>query len=248
MVSSTLLSLWLLAQPLVGAEARAHSTAGEAHAGHRDVPGKTPPHTAATGVQTDTAPTSAMPSQEGSQTPTIEQATRLLMAVDALHRDQQETTAVAIPPPVPCFCVVEAAATIQALRRVAAEWFTNGLASFMAHRYEEAIAAFTKAIQLGARQARAYTNRGMAYSKVGRYQQARQDLTTAIALDPDQAVAYYVRSLTARLMGDTQQALQDGCRAAQLGYTPALRLSQVTHRLPVTGALHESSQPCLGRP
>ena len=245
MVSSTLLSLWLFAQPLVGGEARAHSTAGEAHAGHRDVPGKTLPRTPATGVQTDTAPTSAMPSQEVSQTPTIAQATRLLMAVDVLSQDQRKATSLDIQSPVLCYCLAKAPATIQELRRVAAEWFSHGLVSFTAQQYEEAIAAFTKAIQLHPRGARAYTNRGLAYSKVGRYQPAIEDLSTAIALDPRQAEAYYIRSLTALLVGDEQQALQDGRLAAQLGYPPALRLFQATDRLPVTGVLDERAQHFL---
>src|SRR6266571_3470133 len=55
-----------------------------------------------------------------------------------------------------------------------------GNAHFVAQRYAEAIAAYTKAIEAVPRDARAYKHRGLAHTKLGNAQQAYKDLSKAI--------------------------------------------------------------------
>src|SRR5437899_409618 len=52
------------------------------------------------------------------------------------------------------------------------DFFQAGNAHFVAQRYAEAIAAYTKAIEMVPRDARAYKHRGLAHAKLGNVQQA----------------------------------------------------------------------------
>ena len=60
----------------------------------------------------------------------------------------------------------------------------------MAGKNQEALEAFTKAIELNPKYAEAYNNRGIAHLKLGNYQQAIRDYDKAIKLDPKNAMAY----------------------------------------------------------
>src|SRR5919199_926695 len=63
------------------------------------------------------------------------------------------------------------------------DFLQTGNAHFLAQRYTEAIAAYTRAIEAAPRDARAYKHRGLAHAKLGNVQQAYEDLNKAIALD-----------------------------------------------------------------
>jgi len=128
-----------------------------------------------------------------------EQAHALLAAMTALPFVEWEDTELAVHSSVLCYCLEKGPQTIRALRRVAADWFSKGVAAFAARRYEEAITAFSKAVQAHPRAARAYTNRALAQAKLGQYQQAMQDLTQAMDLDPQQGEASYAHRLIAVL-------------------------------------------------
>ena len=56
---------------------------------------------------------------------------------------------------------------------------------------DQAIADFTKAIEIGPKDADVYNNRGIAYAAKGLYDQAIADYTKAIEIDPEYAEAYY---------------------------------------------------------
>jgi tetratricopeptide (TPR) repeat protein len=236
------IGLWILAQPLVGDVAAAHPTA--ALPGPGTGPQESRHHVTDTGATTDAFAATTTDNKAVPYTLTQAQVHRLLLSVEALAMEAHNTD-ISVQSSVLCFCLTKAPHTVQELRRAAAERFREGLVHVQAQRYDQAVAAFTQAAQLHPRAARTYLNRGVVYGKMGHYQQALQDLTTAITLAPQQAEAYYARSLTAMLAGDQHQATQDAHRAAHLGYPPALRLYQATHRLPVTGVLDDVTRSSL---
>ncbi len=84
-----------------------------------------------------------------------------------------------------------------------------------AGQYEEAIAEFTKAIELDPSYARAYSSRGGAYFSKGEYDKAIADYTKAIELDPKLAVAYYFyfRGLAYYYKGEYDKAIADSTKA-----------------------------------
>lgn len=96
------------------------------------------------------------------------------------------------------------------------EALQTGNTHFMAQRYAEAIAAYTRVIEQTPREARAYKHRGMAQAKLGNMQQGLKDLTRAIELDPQDAVAYNQRGIAVFALGNTAAALKDFTRAIEL--------------------------------
>src|SRR5262245_61020463 len=92
----------------------------------------------------------------------------------------------------------------------------TGNAHFLAQRYTEAIAAYTQAIEMAPRDARAYKHRGLAHAKLGNVPQAYEDLNTAIALDPQDAIAYNQRGIASFAAGNAQAALKDFSKTIEL--------------------------------
>ncbi len=80
----------------------------------------------------------------------------------------------------------------------------------------EAIAAFTKAIQLDPHFALAYLGRGSAYLQTAQYEEALADLDTAVRLDPYLVIARANRSATHLCMGQPDKALADADAALRL--------------------------------
>ena len=79
--------------------------------------------------------------------------------------------------------------------------------------YDQAIADYTKAIEMDVTFADAYFNRGVSHYELGLYQEAIEDLTRAIDLNPTEDYYYGRRSL-AYLFNDQPglaQADQDKC-------------------------------------
>lgn len=89
-------------------------------------------------------------------------------------------------------------------------WFLNQL-----KHHEEAIAAYTKAIDIEPH-SWAYNNRGIARRDLGDIQGAMADFNRAIELDPDYAAAYDSRGNARRDLGDRQGATADFNRATEL--------------------------------
>ena len=73
--------------------------------------------------------------------------------------------------------------------------------------YEQAVADYTRAIQLDCSFAEAYFNRGVSYYELGMYEPAIADLTTAIELDPNDD-SYYSRRSLAYLFTDQIELAQ----------------------------------------
>ena len=70
------------------------------------------------------------------------------------------------------------------------DWFEQGLSLSGSKRYEEAIKAFSKAIDRDPRNADAYYNRGIAWYQKGDYGQAIADYTKALEINPNFADSY----------------------------------------------------------
>src|SRR5262249_53901266 len=70
-----------------------------------------------------------------------------------------------------------------------------GNAHLVAQRYAEAVAAYTQAIEMAPRDARAYKHRGLAHAKLGNAQQAYKDLSKAIELEPQDGLVYNQRGI-----------------------------------------------------
>jgi tetratricopeptide (TPR) repeat protein len=86
-------------------------------------------------------------------------------------------------------------------------------------RYDEALADFTRAIELDPEDAGAIVSRGETYRAMERYDEALADFTRAIELDPEDAGAIASRGETYRLMGRYDEALADLARAIELDPT-----------------------------
>ena len=126
---------------------------------------------------------------------------RLRSELEALKRERAAT-----PPPL----------TGRAERVSGDDPLQVGNAHFVAQRYAEAIAAYTQAIAMAPRDARAYKHRGLAHAKLGNTQQAQKDLSKAIELDPQDAIAYNQRGITLFATGNLQAALKDFTKAVEL--------------------------------
>jgi len=82
--------------------------------------------------------------------------------------------------------------------------------------YDQAIADFTRAIELNPGYPGIYNNRGGVYAKKGQYDKSIADFTRAIELDPVYAQAYDNRGLAYAFKNDTDRAGRDWRLGAQL--------------------------------
>jgi tetratricopeptide (TPR) repeat protein len=121
---------------------------------------------------------------------------------------------------------VEKAATQEAQRAAvtataaAAElsesYVRQGFAYAKLSDYDQAMADYTKSIELNPDYFLAYLYRGLAYADVGEYDQAITDYTKAIELDPDYVFAYFYRGLAYADVGEYDQAITDYTKAIEL--------------------------------
>lgn len=102
------------------------------------------------------------------------------------------------------------------------EYFNQGNALYREGRYDEAIAKYTKAIELNPREAVIYVNRGSAYIKLDQYDLALADLNKSIELDPTNALAYAKRGFVYYKKGFIDLATADFQKVIQLSTDPEL--------------------------
>jgi tetratricopeptide (TPR) repeat protein len=102
-------------------------------------------------------------------------------------------------------------------------YFGRGRAYMQLDRNSEAIADYTKVIQLEGKTPNAarnlsvaFHNRGLLYGMTGKYAAAIADLSKAIDLSPDYASAFKVRGLVYKQIGNSRLAASDLQRAEQL--------------------------------
>jgi len=102
-----------------------------------------------------------------------------------------------------------------------ARWIEQGNELFTAGRYQEAIDALTRAVELNPLDASVYLLRGTSYYNLRRYNQTLNDFNRAIELNPQEPSGYYCRALAYDSLGNHNQALKDMKLAARRGFKPA---------------------------
>jgi len=101
----------------------------------------------------------------------------------------------------------------------AVEWFERGYEAGLARRWQEAVDAFTKVIELRSDDADAYFNRGLANGELGNYQYAINDYTQAIELKLDFSYLPYVfhnRGVVYAKIGNYQQSIMEFTKAIEI--------------------------------
>ena len=98
-----------------------------------------------------------------------------------------------------------------------AERYNNrGIAYIKRNKLEQAIASFSKAIELDPSYANAYCNRGVVYYCQGEYERAIIDYSEAIELDPRHVVTYNNRGVAYGNQGEHEKAIGDLTRAIEI--------------------------------
>jgi tetratricopeptide (TPR) repeat protein len=95
-------------------------------------------------------------------------------------------------------------------------WVEKGVALVIEGKYNEAIEAFNKAIELNPKDAVAYNNRGAAYGQTGNYKQQIEDSSKALQLNPKDAVAFNNRGVAYGELGNYEQEIEDCTKAIEL--------------------------------
>jgi tetratricopeptide (TPR) repeat protein len=96
------------------------------------------------------------------------------------------------------------------------DFVEKGLSLARAEKREDAIDAFTKAIQLNPKYAVAFSVRGLTYAELGNYKQAMNDLNKAIELDPKDPRIYASRGSVYLKSGNHQRSIEDYNKAIEL--------------------------------
>ena len=97
----------------------------------------------------------------------------------------------------------------------------------MLGQIDQAIEAYSHAIELKSGYAHAYNNRGVAYTNKGEFDKAIVNYTKAIDLKPDFASAYNNRGATYAAKGDYDRAIEDFNKAIDLNPITLISMSIV---------------------
>ena len=110
-----------------------------------------------------------------------------------------------------------------AAAQTAASWIERGDSLEQQKVYDEAVKAYTKAIELNPGAAQAYLKRGAARfaAKKTNCTEALDDLSRAIRLDPKNAEAYYQRGIVNYYLINNEQGRKDMEAAPALGHAGA---------------------------
>lgn len=95
-------------------------------------------------------------------------------------------------------------------------YFGRGNAKYKGNKFDEAIADYSKGIELDPHIPLAYVNRGTAYMRLLSYNQALADYNHAITLDPNIAIAYINRGNIYMRLSAYNQAIADYNQAITL--------------------------------
>jgi len=99
----------------------------------------------------------------------------------------------------------------------AVKWFNGGYTLMTSGLFDEAIEAYTEAIELDPNVAGFYTMRGYCYCKVEKYKEALEDFNKAIELDSEAAQDYTLRGAVFGIIGNSALAMENVKVAASMG-------------------------------
>lgn len=107
--------------------------------------------------------------------------------------------------------------SVQILGRFLSEKLVaKGIVSDESGDHNDAINAYSRAIELNPKYGAAYFNRGCAYYALGNYGQAIKDYEKAIEFNPNDAKVYYNRGNAYDELGNRNQAIRDYDKAIEL--------------------------------
>ncbi len=99
----------------------------------------------------------------------------------------------------------------------AVDWYRKGVSALHGKNLQEAIIAFTRAIELNPRDASSYVNRSFAYGTLRNDRQALEDASRAVELDATSSMAYANRGVAYfNLYRDYNRYIADTTRAIEL--------------------------------
>lgn len=99
------------------------------------------------------------------------------------------------------------------------DYLVEGNKQFDRKRYDRAIAAYTKAIEINPADYTFYGNRGLAHYQKRAFAEAIEDFNRALELNPDIALIYNNRGVAHEDSGDRERALADYRKAVELDPT-----------------------------
>jgi tetratricopeptide (TPR) repeat protein len=96
------------------------------------------------------------------------------------------------------------------------EWYQRGVSFLRSGQYDEALGAFSQAIELNPQHSEAYRNRGLAWAKKGELDRAISDYTRAVEINPEDSQAYRNRAIAWSEKGELKRGLTDAEAALTL--------------------------------
>jgi tetratricopeptide (TPR) repeat protein len=122
---------------------------------------------------------------------------------------------------IPAICVLLAAMmVVLGCADYALMFLDKGNRHLAQGQFDEAIAAYTKVIELDPESVIAYSNRGEAYYSIGEYDKAMADYTKAIEMDSEFWLAYYHRGLAYESKGEYDKAASDYEKVIEIATDP----------------------------
>jgi len=97
-------------------------------------------------------------------------------------------------------------------------WVNKGFALIRQSKYDEAIKAFDKAIELNPQYADPLSNKGVALYDQGKCDEAIKAFDEAIKLNPQDPIARYAKGLVLQKLGHSVEADAAFAKAKELGY------------------------------
>ncbi len=96
------------------------------------------------------------------------------------------------------------------------DWFERGLSFLKSQQYEEAIKAFSRAIEINPDCVEAYNNRGIAWCQKGDYDRATANNAMALEINPRCTEAYNNQGAVWFYKGDYERAIANYTRALEI--------------------------------
>ncbi|HUU75696.1 MAG TPA: tetratricopeptide repeat protein [Methanoregulaceae archaeon] len=109
---------------------------------------------------------------------------------------------------LPAFLVIALLIIATGCVTTAEEWNQRGETHHTIGRYNEAVAAFDKAISIHPENGEAWRNRGLSLAMLGRVNESGASFARALAINPEDIEAYYYQALTRNATGNRSGAIE----------------------------------------